>query len=158
MSAFKYKKGSHCKLPDKKQTKNIEWRIIFLKVFFTLFAVVIIFRLFSLQIIDHNYYYALASDQYEFFEQLNPDRGDILIKTTENNQEMLYPIATNQDLSFVYAVPRQIKDPQMVTDSLCDIFDCNYTEEDIPEPKDPTDEQQVEELKPITKEIREKIH
>ena len=57
-----------------------DFRIGVLMVFFVVFSLIIVFRLFKLQIIDHKYYIALASGQHEIFKHLYPSRGSILVK------------------------------------------------------------------------------
>ena len=57
-----------------------DYRIGMLLLFFAAFAVIITFRLFQLQIMDHEYYTALASGQHEIFQQLYPSRGNIYVQ------------------------------------------------------------------------------
>ncbi|HUT21964.1 MAG TPA: penicillin-binding protein 2 [Candidatus Bipolaricaulota bacterium] len=100
-------------------------RILILKYFFIVFALLISIRLFKIQVLDHQYYYALASDQHEIFKQLYPTRGDILIRedTTGVFDKMeYYPLATNKDLTLVFAKPYEIEDPQAVLGGLKEVF------------------------------------
>ncbi len=78
--------------------------------FFGLFAVLLGLRLFHLQIIQHGFYTALAADQHQLFEQLQPTRGQILVKDAQSPTGY-YPLATNQTLHELYAVPKQVTDP-----------------------------------------------
>lgn len=78
--------------------------------FFGVFAVLLGLRLFHLQIVQHGFYTALAADQHQLFEQLQPTRGQILVKDAQSPTGY-YPLATNQTLHELYAVPKQVTDP-----------------------------------------------
>ena len=84
------------------------------------FAAVIAIRLFVLQVIDHASYVALASGQHEIFKELFPSRGDILIHDMKDGA--LVPIATVQQVSFVYADPRKVEDAIGTADALAELF------------------------------------
>ncbi len=72
-------------------------------------AAIIVARLFMLQVVDHRFYEALASGQHEIFQELFPERGDILVQDLMS--EELVAAATNQQLGFVYADPRRVENP-----------------------------------------------
>lgn len=74
------------------------------------FAFILVFRLFMVQIVDADFYRALASEQHEIYKALFPERGEILIQ--ESKSGGLTPLATNQDLYLIYADPRLIEDPE----------------------------------------------
>ena len=84
------------------------------------FAAVIAVRLFVLQVLDHASYVALASGQHEIFKELYPSRGDILIHDMKDGS--LVPIATVQQVSFVYADPRNVEDAIGTADKLAALF------------------------------------
>lgn len=85
--------------------------------FFTLFAVLLGLRLFTLQILQHGFYTALADNQHQLFQQLQPTRGQILVKDTTASSGY-YPLATNETLHLLYAVPKQITAPATVASQL----------------------------------------
>jgi len=84
------------------------------------FAAVISLRLFVLQVLDHSTYKALASGQHEIFKELFPSRGDILIHDLKD--DTLLPIATVQQVAFVYADPRKIEDSDRAAEALGELF------------------------------------
>ena len=53
-------------------------RLIILTVVIFLFGGVAIFRLFSLQILSHDFYLALAAGQHEISRSIIPERGKIV--------------------------------------------------------------------------------
>jgi len=127
----KFSKSKFEKAP--KHEKNADRRIWVLKVIFILFSILLAGKLLKIQIFDHQYYYALASDQYEIFKQLFPVRGDILIKDEKVgifNEKNLYPLATNKELSLVFAKPIEIQDPEKVLQGLKEIFHIDDEEEE----------------------------
>jgi cell division protein FtsI/penicillin-binding protein 2 len=87
---------------------NSNFNIVFAA--FVLVGLVIIGRLFWLQLIKHNYYLTKARDQHEFNVQLAPTRGQIFV---HNNSAVagseLYPIATNRRFFTLYAVPNDLQ-------------------------------------------------
>ncbi len=92
-------------------------RLGVLRFGFGVFAAILIGRLFILQIVHHTFYEALAQDQHQFSQQLYPERGDILVHDQQSSTGN-YPLATNRTLNLLYAVPKDITDPQAVADKL----------------------------------------
>ncbi|OGL95259.1 hypothetical protein A2348_02990 [Candidatus Uhrbacteria bacterium RIFOXYB12_FULL_58_10] len=84
------------------------------------FASVISLKLFVLQVLDHATYKALASGQHEIFKELFPSRGDILIHDLKD--DVLLPVATVQQVAFVYADPRKIEDADRTAKALGKLF------------------------------------
>ncbi|MBI5530406.1 MAG: penicillin-binding protein 2 [Candidatus Doudnabacteria bacterium] len=87
----------------------------FLQGAIILFAVLIVVRLGDLQILNYKFYAALASGQQSIFRKLFPLRGSIF--TREGTGE-LYPLATNQEMSLIYAVPMEIDNPVQTAEKL----------------------------------------
>ncbi len=82
---------------------------IYVLVFFVLFvAAIVLFRMYTLQVVAHEYYKDLASGQHKIFEDLIPERGEIFVK---DSGEGYFPVAVNKKLGLVYAVPREIENP-----------------------------------------------
>lgn len=92
------------------RSQQIDWRIECVRWGMVFFVLLIVLRLIVLQVIDHDVYQALASGQHQIFEELYPHRGDVLIHDLKDGS--LLPIATNQQLAFVYADPRRIERPE----------------------------------------------
>ena len=82
---------------------------------------IILFRLFQVQVIKHDFYKALAQNQHEFFQKTVPKRGEIFIKDLYS--ENLYPLAVNKELNIIYAVPKNIEDKREVADRLSKILE-----------------------------------
>ncbi len=86
------------------------------------FVVLIVVRLFSLQILQHGFYQALAEGQHSLYEQLFPTRGKIF--ATERVSPQLFPLATNEPLQLVYANPSRITDdPAIMAERLSSILE-----------------------------------
>jgi len=70
-------------------------------VFFFLLGMIILGRLFFIQIIQHEYWKALAQGQQKFFSQIEGERGKIFLEDSgsENN---LIPLAINKEWEFIY--------------------------------------------------------
>lgn len=101
-----------------------EKRLIILLLFIFLFGVVIIVRLFILQVMQNNFYKLMASEKHEVYKNIFPDRGSIY--TRENNE--LYPLVTNRDYYLIYADPRKIESPNKIIDSITPILELQENE------------------------------
>ena len=88
----------------------------------------VVYRLFSLQIVDYAFYEALASDQHEIQKILQANRGEILMRDFSQGDKE-FPVATNKEFYQVYAVPKQIKDPKKTTEALNNLV--NVSQEDL---------------------------
>lgn len=87
------------KKPEDKSLRSVS-------IFFLLAVLIIIARLFMLQVLDYQYYSALAADTHEIYQQLFPQRGNIYVQDTRDHSE--YPVAINRPYYLIYAVPRDI--------------------------------------------------
>jgi len=102
-------------------------RKIFLTFLF-LFCLLIIFRLFNLQVLEYKFYSALASGQHQILENLFPERGEIFIHTSlpkeeRENKPLLFPLATNKEYFVVYAEPFKIKEPEKIAKILAPLLE-----------------------------------
>jgi len=115
---------------NSKKNKNNRLQILATIIF--LFGGALIYRLVALQVFDYDLYVALASDQHLVQGDLDPKRGRIFIQDIDENQERsLYPVATNKDFAFVYAIPKKIKEARMVAEELYKIFDEKNVKEEV---------------------------
>ena len=105
----------------KVKDNNNRLRLVVAIVF--LLAGSLIYKLFNVQITQCDWYTALASSQHQIYSKLKPDRGQIYLKEKIDNQEKFYPIATNKDFAFLYAVPKDISDPALMAEKVYEYFD-----------------------------------
>ncbi len=87
-------------------------------------AMLLVLRLGFLQIGQNGFYEALASGQRGLYQELFPDRGEILV-IDEDGSEIA--VATNRYLHLVWADPRRVDDPMRTATVLEEILN---TEED----------------------------
>ena len=85
--------------------------------FFVVFALLLGLRLFTLQVLQHGFYTALAADIHQLNEKLLPTRGQILVSDPQSSTGV-YPLATNKTLHLLYVVPKQITDPIAASEAL----------------------------------------
>ncbi|MBI2450570.1 MAG: penicillin-binding protein 2 [Candidatus Nealsonbacteria bacterium] len=78
------------------------WRINLVLIFIFLFGAAIISRLVFLQIIQNDFYLALAKGQQKFFTDNRGERGRIFLQNHE------FPVATEKINYFIYASPLEI--------------------------------------------------
>lgn len=87
-----------------------------------IFVAVVVVRLFSLQVLEHGFYDALAQGQHSLYEQLFPTRGKIFV--TDKTGTALFPLATNEPLTLVYANPSKMTgERDVIADKLALILD-----------------------------------
>ncbi|MFH1766965.1 MAG: penicillin-binding protein 2 [Patescibacteria group bacterium] len=103
-----------------KRKSTHAWRMKALRLLFVVFTGIIIFRLFSLQILNANFYEALASGQHSFYQELFAERGSIFVRDWKSKEE--YVVATNEPRGFVFADPRRIENPEETTRKLCELL------------------------------------
>lgn len=75
-----------------------------------LFAVIVVFRLFTLQIWQHDLYTALAAGTHQVLQELFPTRGGIFIKDGATGKTV--PMAIYRDVFLVFADTREITDSE----------------------------------------------
>lgn len=118
---------------------NIVLAIIFL------FTLVIILRLYNLQIVQHDFYSAIASGQHQTSSILTPERGQIFMTDSGSNESKLYPFATNKNFALVFVIPKEIspKDWQTMAEKLYIIFDKETIEEEVIESLEYNDQREL---------------
>ena len=80
-------------------------------------------RLFFLMVVQHDFYFALASGSHEVYEQLFPKRGEIYIQDVRTKER--YPLAMNKDFFLMYADTRKIEGEdhaEKTAEALAEIF------------------------------------
>lgn len=87
-------------------------------------------RLFFVQIIQHGAYLAAAADQHQFYAELAPSRGKILLRD-QNGSE--YSLAANKEFVVIYAVPSEIKQAEEISQKLYEFFKQNIIEKEVDE-------------------------
>lgn len=85
-------------------------RIHLLSIGLLVFSFALVYRLFDLQILNHEAYASLAEKQHDLLQELQPRRGKIFARGFRSDD--LFPLATNQEMYLVYAVPRAVENPE----------------------------------------------
>lgn len=107
-----------------KRTDLYNNRINFLIAIVFLFGVLLIFKLYSLQIVKHELYSARADSQHQIYNKLEPERGEIFIVDNQGGgEEIFYPFATNKDFALIYAVPAKMEDAEAKAEKIFIVFD-----------------------------------
>lgn len=96
-------------------------RLSFLALATLVLTILIIHRLFVLQVLKYDYYKTQASRLHEFSKELQPKRGEIYASDFSGAEK--YPIATNLDLHLLYAIPKEIEKPQEVAKKLAPLLE-----------------------------------
>jgi len=118
-------------LPLRTKARAKRWtgsRLDVLRYSFLLVGGLIFIRLFVVQIVAHGYYNDLALNNHKLYEDLIPDRGQILVQDPSTATGTV-AIATNQNLAEVHAEPVHITDPQATAEALSPLL--NISVEDL---------------------------
>ncbi len=93
-------------------------------------------RLFSLQIVKHTFYAALAQGQHELLQKLIPLRGEIFI---QEKNELWHPLAINRDYQTVFLSPNEVLDKNEVAEKLSPLVEISQDKilEKLKDPNDP---------------------
>jgi cell division protein FtsI/penicillin-binding protein 2 len=95
------------------------WRSNLILFLIFVFGAAVIGRLFFLQIINHDFYKALARGQQEVFTENRGERGEIFLQDKEGN---LYTLATNKTFYFIYASPAKVKEKEETAEKVSKIL------------------------------------
>jgi cell division protein FtsI/penicillin-binding protein 2 len=99
--------------------KNLRENLIF--SFILIFALLLISRLFFLQIIKGNYYRALAFGIHNSFPENIERRGEIFFSGGE-------PLALNREYFFVFAIPNKVREKEKTAKVLSEVLGLNENE------------------------------
>ncbi len=108
-------------------------------IIFLLFLA-LIGQLFKIQIIDNDRYLALALNQHQISSELSPDRGKIFLQETIAGKKMPYLVASNKDYAFIFTIPKDIKEPQLLAEKFYLFFDQEQSLEELKEAEIEEDE------------------
>lgn len=131
---------------DKKES-NFRLHLVMMVVFLLLGAIV--GRLFLLQVKNNDYYTALAAGQQQIFSKLSPERGKIFFDSAMpgDNNGLLFPLATNKNFALLYAIPKDVENPQAMAEKLYSFFDVpRLNKEDLRQ----TEEKKLKAIKEIS--------
>ncbi len=106
---------------NKNKLNNNRLRVVVAVVF--LLSGALLYKLFSIQIKQFDLYTAMASSQHRIYSEIKAERGKIFFGEKNNNQEKLYPLATNKDFADLYVVPKDIASSTEVAEKLYKYFD-----------------------------------
>lgn len=112
------------------------FRLYVLLIVLVLVAGGIATRLFSLQVVKHGFYTALAEGQHDVLEKLVPRRGEIFI---QERNDVWHPLAVNRTFQTVFLVPKEVTDRDLVAQSLAPLVGVPAEKilEKLRDPQDP---------------------
>jgi cell division protein FtsI/penicillin-binding protein 2 len=112
-------------------SSRVDKRVRFLKIGLLVIFGILLLRLASLQVLQGNFYRALAEGQQAVNEQIQASRGSVLVEDWKTGEE--YEIAANTQSAFVFADPRLIDDAEKLTKQLSAILGYDIPSEETEE-------------------------
>ena len=100
--------------------KNPVNKITFLIIGAAVFTIILVSRLFYLQIIMHSEFKAIAAKEHYGYIELPARRGEIIIKDYHSKEEFL--LATNITLELIYADPYLVENPLAITENIAPLL------------------------------------
>jgi cell division protein FtsI/penicillin-binding protein 2 len=110
------------KISEKSSVKH--WRMNTLVFFISISAIIIIIRLYSLQVLGNKNYRMLAENQHRIEQILEPKRGQIFLE----DEKEPYPVAVNRELQMLYAVPKEIENVDETASKISQIIGLDQNE------------------------------
>jgi len=102
--------------PERKKRKILsDWRADFVFLTFVSAFLLVVIRLFQIQILDHKDYKALAEGQYTYQTEIPAERGSILSSDG-------YVLAGTKKHYLLFAEPKRISDPSKTANALAEII------------------------------------
>ena len=121
-----WKKGQRSGEKINNSRVNLVIAIIFL------LAGAVIYRLIDLQVINYDLYYSQAAGLHQIYSRLQPARGRIFSQDSpQNDNSGLYPMATNKNFALLYAVPKEVDEPDKISGMLYEFFDQEKAEREV---------------------------
>ncbi len=105
----------------------IKSRLKFFIIVIILISAGLIFRLFQKQILERDYYVALAKKQYTVTKEILPQRGKIFISDYQGHESEV--VAINLHFYDLLIVPKNVSDPKVTARKLANL--CGMTEKEI---------------------------
>lgn len=103
-------------------------RLVIIAVVGGLAWITIIARLFTMQVLQRDWYSGLAAGQRELVAQLVPERGEIIVHDRRHPNGR-FPIATNRRTYTIFAVPKDIEHPKSVAGRLAPLLKLDREQE-----------------------------
>jgi len=102
-------------------------RLLLLRIAMAALLLALVGRLFIIQVLAHDHYAALATDQHSLTEKLFPERGAVYVSNPKA-AEQKFPVAVNKSLALIYADTRGVDDSAAVARALAPILGLDETE------------------------------
>jgi cell division protein FtsI/penicillin-binding protein 2 len=108
-------------------------RILITVIFFS--GILLIIRLYFIQVTSHDKWVAIAENQHNAFQELIADRGEIYMRDGDGR----YPLAVNREYNLVYVVPKDVIEKDHTALELSRILDIDAgkIQEKLAMPDDP---------------------
>src|SRR3972149_11197428 len=91
-------------------------RILGIAVFFA--GVILVGRLYFIQVLSYDKWTAIAENQHNAFQELIADRGEIYMRDGDGR----YPLAVNREYQMAYVVPKDVTDKDHTASELSRIL------------------------------------
>ncbi len=100
--------------------QNLTHRISDLSILFIVICVMVLSKVFYLQVVKHDYFVNVALAAQQGFKELEANRGEIFLKDFHSQND--FRVATNVSLKTLYADPSYMDYPDLVVDALVPVL------------------------------------
>ncbi len=84
----------------------------------------VFFRLYAIQVRAHEQYKEYANNQHRLCQAILPLRGEIFLR----EKDQLFPVAVNEELMTVFAIPNEIENPELAARAIAEILNLDYAD------------------------------
>lgn len=112
--------------PQRPVYRISNWRTKALFLIFSILAAALLWRLYNIQVVNGDYYAAIALGQQSDLDEIIPPRGEVYAR--DKAGEGTYLVATNREVPMVYGVPSEIDDPQEALAKIAGIINIDEAE------------------------------
>jgi cell division protein FtsI/penicillin-binding protein 2 len=98
-------------------------RIKFLWLTFVFIVVIIVGRLFWLQVIKYDDFAELAAMQHDIYQDIAPERGIIYAQNTKNQGADFSPLAINQEFYLIYGQTFAVENSEQTANKMNEVLD-----------------------------------
>ncbi|NCF74958.1 MAG: hypothetical protein GWO87_00505 [Xanthomonadaceae bacterium] len=103
-------------------------RINFILTIIFLFNLLIILKLFNLQITNGKFFAEASNNQHSIYQKITPERGEIFLEE-DDDKNKLYPVGINYKLALIYSNPKIIVNIKKTANDLTKILKPLWLEE-----------------------------
>ncbi len=116
-----FDRSAHSRSKNDPLTQPLQSRLRLLSIGVIILVLVMVVRLFTMSVLQHDFYTALAAGTQDLYKDLLPNRGTIYIRNRDDPDD-LYPLAMNRFVYQVFIDNRDNPEPNETTRGIAEVL------------------------------------